>query len=50
MIEKGKVDLSEGFEIKFIHCDCAFHFPGYSIEPVPAVKDLFRLVKLFWKA
>jgi hypothetical protein len=46
MIETDKVDLSEGFEIKFIDYDCALDFPGYSVEPVSGVDDLVHLVEI----
>jgi hypothetical protein len=28
MIEKEKADLSEGFAIEFVNCDCELDFPG----------------------
>jgi hypothetical protein len=45
MIVTGKVDLSEGFEIKFVDCDCALDFPGYSVQSDSGSDDLFHLVK-----
>jgi hypothetical protein len=45
MIETGKVDLEEGFEIQFVVLDCALAFPGYSLRTVPGARDVFHLVK-----
>jgi hypothetical protein len=45
MIEDDQVDLSEGFAIKFVECDCGLDFPGDSLETVPSIKDCFRLKK-----
>jgi hypothetical protein len=46
MIETSKIDLSEGFEIKFVEYDCSVDLPGYSVETVSDVDDLVHLVKM----
>jgi hypothetical protein len=45
MIETDKVDLSQGFGIKFVESDCPLDFPGYSVQAIPDVSDCVRLVK-----
>jgi hypothetical protein len=45
MIETGKVNLRPDFHIKFVECDCALDFPGYSVQPVQDASDVFHLVK-----
>jgi hypothetical protein len=46
MIERHKVDLSEGFEIKFVDYDCRVALPGYCVETVSGADDLGHLVKI----
>jgi hypothetical protein len=46
MLEANKVDLSEYFEIKFVECDCALDFPGYSVQTVQDSNDVIRVVKV----
>jgi hypothetical protein len=46
MMETSKVALSESHEIRFVECDCALDFPGYSVQTVHGANDVFRLVKI----
>jgi hypothetical protein len=46
MIETDNVDLDGDFEIKFVDCDCALDFYGYSVETVHGSNDAIRLVRL----
>jgi hypothetical protein len=46
MIETGKADLDGGVEIRFVDCDCALNFYGYSVETVQGSNDAIRLVRL----
>jgi hypothetical protein len=46
MIETNKVDLSEGFEIKFVDYDCSPNLPGYYVETVSCVDDLVHFAKM----
>jgi hypothetical protein len=45
MIERGKVDLQQEFEIQFVECDCQLDFPGYSLETVRGTHDVFHIVE-----
>jgi hypothetical protein len=45
MIETGKVDLQEEFEIEFVDIDCSLDFPRYCVETVQNANNLFHLVK-----
>jgi hypothetical protein len=46
MIETDKVDLKEGFEIKFVEYDCSPDLPGYSVQTVSDFDDLVHLMKM----
>jgi hypothetical protein len=45
MIEAANIDLNHNLAIKFIDCDCALDFPGYSVEPVLGSDDVFHLAR-----
>jgi hypothetical protein len=45
MIETGKVDLEEDFEIRFVDCDRTLDFPGHSLQTLNNSNDVFRVVK-----
>jgi hypothetical protein len=46
MIETDKVDLGGNFCIRFAKRDCALDFPGYSLQTVEGLDNLFHLVKM----
>jgi hypothetical protein len=46
MIDTGKVDLRQDFDVKFVECDCELSFSGYSVERVQGCDEVFRLVKI----
>jgi hypothetical protein len=46
MIQENKADLSEGFDIQFVNVDCALDFPGYAVEAVQGVNNVFHLAKV----
>jgi hypothetical protein len=41
-----QVEFSQAFEIAFVMCGCALHFPGSSVQDVDAANDVVRLVKI----
>jgi hypothetical protein len=43
MMETDKVDLSGGFEIRFVDCDCPLEFPGFSVETIDDTNDLMAI-------
>jgi hypothetical protein len=45
MIETGKVDLQEGFEIEFVDCDCGMDFLVSRPQPVQDLSCVFEFLK-----
>jgi hypothetical protein len=45
MLETDNIDLSEGFEIKLVECDCELDFPGYSVQNVHGANGQAHLVR-----
>jgi hypothetical protein len=47
MLETDRIDLTANFDTELVECDCAFDFPGYSVERETdrGIKGFVRLVE-----